>query len=110
MVCHRSHSPGSQATACEPLCDLDEVAYLRYASVYRGFESLDDFEKEGTDGESEGDLCGRQRASSWSGRGGRCRAGDVRGGGSAGHSERVLSALAGLLLALALLMVALRRS
>ena len=24
---------------------LDEVAYLRFASVYRGFESLDDFEK-----------------------------------------------------------------
>ena len=24
----------------------DEVAYLRFASVYRGFESLDDFEKE----------------------------------------------------------------
>ena len=29
-----------------PLRDLDEVAYLRFASVYRGFESLDDFEKE----------------------------------------------------------------
>jgi transcriptional repressor NrdR len=28
-----------------PLRDLDEVAYLRFASVYRGFESLDDFEK-----------------------------------------------------------------
>lgn len=27
----------------EPLRELDEVAYLRYASVYRGFESLDDF-------------------------------------------------------------------
>lgn len=27
-----------------PLRDLDEVAYLRFASVYRGFESLDDFE------------------------------------------------------------------
>jgi transcriptional repressor NrdR len=29
-----------------PLRDLDEVAYLRFASVYRGFESLEDFEKE----------------------------------------------------------------
>ena len=29
-----------------PLRDLDEVAYLRFASVYRGWESLDDFEKE----------------------------------------------------------------
>src|SRR6266571_9446067 len=29
-----------------PLRDLDEVAYLRFASVYRGFESVDDFEKE----------------------------------------------------------------
>ncbi|MCL2092532.1 MAG: transcriptional regulator NrdR [Micrococcales bacterium] len=27
-----------------PLQELDEVAYLRFASVYRGFESLDDFE------------------------------------------------------------------
>jgi transcriptional repressor NrdR len=29
-----------------PLRELDEVAYLRFASVYRGFESLDDFLKE----------------------------------------------------------------
>jgi transcriptional repressor NrdR len=29
-----------------PLQELDEVAYLRFASVYRGFESLEDFEKE----------------------------------------------------------------
>lgn len=28
-----------------PLRELDEVAYLRFASVYQGFESLDDFEK-----------------------------------------------------------------
>jgi len=28
----------------EPLRELDEVAYLRFASVYQGFESLDDFE------------------------------------------------------------------
>jgi transcriptional repressor NrdR len=26
-----------------PLRDLDEVAYMRFASVYRGFDSLDDF-------------------------------------------------------------------
>lgn len=29
-----------------PLRSLDEVAYLRFASVYRNFESLDDFEAE----------------------------------------------------------------
>ena len=29
-----------------PLRDLDEVAYLRFASVYRGFESAADFESE----------------------------------------------------------------
>ncbi len=29
-----------------PLRDLDEVAYLRFASVYRDFSSLADFEKE----------------------------------------------------------------
>jgi transcriptional repressor NrdR len=27
-----------------PLRELDEVAYLRFASVYQNFESLDDFE------------------------------------------------------------------
>ena len=30
----------------EPLRHLDEVAYLRFASVYRSFESLGDFERE----------------------------------------------------------------
>jgi transcriptional repressor NrdR len=29
-----------------PLRELDEVAYLRFASVYRQFESVDDFETE----------------------------------------------------------------
>ena len=29
-----------------PLRELDEVAYLRFASVYRSFESLSDFEAE----------------------------------------------------------------
>ncbi|MGX7679900.1 transcriptional regulator NrdR [Jatrophihabitans sp. DSM 45814] len=28
-----------------PLRDLDEVAYLRFASVYKAFSSIDDFEK-----------------------------------------------------------------
>jgi transcriptional repressor NrdR len=28
-----------------PLRELDEIAYLRFASVYQGFESLDDFER-----------------------------------------------------------------
>ena len=27
-----------------PLRDLDQVAYLRFASVYQGFESLEDFD------------------------------------------------------------------
>jgi len=30
----------------EPLRELDEVAYLRFASVYRAFESAEDFAKE----------------------------------------------------------------
>src|SRR3712207_5941415 len=29
-----------------PLRDLDEVAYLRFASVYKSFDSLDEFERE----------------------------------------------------------------
>ena len=29
-----------------PLRDLDEVAYLRFASVYKSFESADDFQRE----------------------------------------------------------------
>jgi transcriptional repressor NrdR len=32
-----------------PLRDLDEVAYLRFASVYQAFESLEDFESAITD-------------------------------------------------------------
>jgi transcriptional repressor NrdR len=31
-------------TILAPLRDLDEVAYLRFASVYQAFESLEDFE------------------------------------------------------------------
>lgn len=30
----------------EPLRELDEVGYLRFASVYKSFESAEDFEKE----------------------------------------------------------------
>ncbi|GAB0125942.1 transcriptional repressor NrdR [Corynebacterium ulcerans] len=30
----------------EPLRELDEVAYLRFASVYKSFESVNDFESE----------------------------------------------------------------
>jgi len=29
----------------EPLRELDEVAYLRFASVYQAFENLEDFEE-----------------------------------------------------------------
>ena len=29
-----------------PLRDLDEVAYLRFASVYRSFDSVEDFQRE----------------------------------------------------------------
>ena len=30
----------------EPARGLDEVAYLRFASVYKGFEDIGDFERE----------------------------------------------------------------
>ncbi|MFC4336619.1 transcriptional regulator NrdR [Salininema proteolyticum] len=39
-----SHDVG--LAALTPLRDLDEVAYLRFASVYRSFASIEDFEKE----------------------------------------------------------------
>jgi len=39
-----SHEVGLAIMA--PLRDLDEVAYLRFASVYRSFDSLGDFERE----------------------------------------------------------------
>ena len=29
-----------------PLRELDQVAYLRFASVYKSFDSLDEFERE----------------------------------------------------------------
>lgn len=36
-------------TILEPLKDLDEVAYLRFASVYQNFSSLEDFDSAITD-------------------------------------------------------------
>jgi transcriptional repressor NrdR len=39
-----SHEVGLATLA--PLRELDEVAYLRFASVYRSYESLEDFESE----------------------------------------------------------------
>ena len=39
-----SHDVGLSILA--PLRDLDEVAYLRFASVYRAFDDLEDFEHE----------------------------------------------------------------
>jgi transcriptional repressor NrdR len=39
-----SHEVG--LSILRPLRELDEVAYLRFASVYRAFDSLEDFEKE----------------------------------------------------------------
>ena len=40
----RAHDVGLAVLG--PLRDLDEVAYLRFASVYRGFDSMADFEAE----------------------------------------------------------------
>jgi transcriptional repressor NrdR len=39
-----SHEVGLEILG--PLRDLDVVAYLRFASVYRAFDSLEDFEGE----------------------------------------------------------------
>ncbi len=39
-----SHEVGLEILG--PLRELDEVAYLRFASVYRSFSSIEDFEKE----------------------------------------------------------------
>ncbi len=43
-----------------PLRELDEVAYLRFASVYRSFDSLDDFEAEITLLRAEHEPTGRE--------------------------------------------------
>jgi transcriptional repressor NrdR len=44
----------------EPLRELDEVAYLRFASVYQAFESLDDFEAAITLLRAEREATGRE--------------------------------------------------
>lgn len=43
-----------------PLRELDEVAYLRFASVYRSFGTLDDFEAEIALLRAEGDATGEE--------------------------------------------------
>ena len=45
-----------------PLRELDEVAYLRFASVYRSFDTLDDFEAEIALLRAEGDAIGEEPA------------------------------------------------
>lgn len=44
--CAEIASPEVGLAILGPLRELDEVAYLRFASVYRSFDSLDDFEAE----------------------------------------------------------------
>jgi transcriptional repressor NrdR len=43
-----------------PLRELDEIAYLRFASVYRSFDSLEDFEAEIALLRAEGDATGEE--------------------------------------------------
>ena len=43
-----------------PLRELDEVAYLRFASVYRSFDTLDDFEAEIALLRAEGEPVGQE--------------------------------------------------
>ncbi|HAN70306.1 MAG TPA: transcriptional regulator NrdR [Actinobacteria bacterium] len=43
-----------------PLRELDEVAYLRFASVYRSFDTLEDFEAEIALLRAEGDPIGQE--------------------------------------------------
>ena len=47
----------------EPLRELDEVAYLRFASVYQAFDSLEDFEAAITLLRAERDATGHEPAS-----------------------------------------------
>lgn len=47
-----------------PLRELDEVAYLRFASVYRSFDNLEDFEAEIALLRAEGEPIGREPAPS----------------------------------------------
>jgi transcriptional repressor NrdR len=46
----------------EPLRELDEIAYLRFASVYQGFDSLEDFESAITLLRAERDATGEEPA------------------------------------------------
>ena len=46
-----------------PLRELDEVAYLRFASVYRSFDNLEDFEAEIALLRAEGEPLGHEPAS-----------------------------------------------
>ena len=46
-----------------PLRELDEVAYLRFASVYRSFDNLEDFEAEIALLRAEGEPLGQEPAS-----------------------------------------------
>jgi transcriptional repressor NrdR len=57
-----------------PLRDLDEVAYLRFASVYQAFESLDDFEAAITVLRAENEVA-RQAAADTAGAAGEAPAG-----------------------------------
>ena len=43
-----------------PLRELDEVAYLRFASVYRSFDTLEDFEAEIALLRAEGEPLGQE--------------------------------------------------
>ena len=45
-----------------PLRELDEVAYLRFASVYQGFDSLEDFESAITLLRAEREVTGQEHA------------------------------------------------
>lgn len=50
-----------------PLRELDEIAYLRFASVYRSFDSLDDFEAEIALLRAEREPVGREPQHTWPG-------------------------------------------
>jgi transcriptional repressor NrdR len=58
-----------------PLRELDEVAYLRFASVYRSFDSLEDFERE---------IAALRGAGGPAGAGGEAGTGGARAGGPGG--------------------------
>ena len=45
MAWRRSIRKRSAGAILKPLRELDEVAYLRFASVYRNFSNLEDFQQ-----------------------------------------------------------------